>query len=100
MICPNFQVVLSFTLLFALVSAEAQLLTGGGLVGGLGAGGVGRGGLVGAVHPAVVGGGLVAGRGLVTCCGVGVDHIPSPTASVFIDISFGFIVTAGNERGG
>tara|TARA_R110002060_G_scaffold28506_1_gene38595 strand:+ start:594 stop:794 length:201 start_codon:yes stop_codon:yes gene_type:complete len=43
---------------------------------------------------------IVAGRGLVTCCGVGVDHIPSPTASVFIDISFGFIVTAGNERGG
>ena len=71
MICPNFQVVLSFTLLFALDSAEAQLLTGGGLVGGLGAGGVGRGGLVGAVHPAVVGGGLVAGRGLVGGLGAG-----------------------------
>ena len=71
MICPNFQVVLSFTFLFALVSAEAQLLTGGGLVGGLGAGGVGRDGLVGAVHPAVVGGGLVAGRGLVGGLGAG-----------------------------
>ena len=45
MICPNFQVVLSFTFLFALVSAEAQLLTGGGLVGGLGAGGVALGGV-------------------------------------------------------
>ena len=71
MICPNFQVVLSFTFLFGLVSAEAQLLTGGGLVGGLGAGGFGRGGLVGAVHPAVVGGGLVAGRGLVGGLGAG-----------------------------
>merc|ERR550519_1466462 len=64
------KVVLSFTFLFALVSAEAQLLTGGGLVRGLGAGrlalgGVRGSGLVGAVHP-VVGGrpGLVGGLGV------------------------------------
>jgi hypothetical protein len=43
---------------------------------------------------------IVAGRGLGTLWGVGADHIPSPTASVFIDISFGFMVTAGNDRGG
>merc|ERR1711970_1594980 len=74
---PAMKVVLSFTSLLALVSAEAQLLAGNGQVGGLGTrgvavGGIGRGGLVGAVHPAVVGGGL--GGGLVGGVGVGVAH--------------------------
>merc|ERR1719470_245009 len=71
------KVVLSFTFLFGLVSAEAQLLTGGGLVGGLGAGrlavgGVRGSGLVGAVHPAVGGRpGLVGGLGRVGGLGLG-----------------------------
>jgi hypothetical protein len=45
---------------------------------------------------------IVAGLGLVTVCGVGEDHIPSPTDSTFMDISFGFMVTGGaaSERGG
>merc|ERR1711990_1364632 len=91
---PAMKVVLSFTTLLALVSAEAQLLAGNGLVGGLGTrgvavggigrgglvgavhpavavGGLGRSGLVGAVHPAVVGGGLIGGHGLAGGLGVG-----------------------------
>ena len=44
---------------------------------------------------------IVAGRGRGTLCGVVADdHIPNPTASVFIDISFGFMVTAGKDLGG
>jgi len=42
---------------------------------------------------------MVAGRGLLTVWGVGIeageDHMPSPTDSAFIDISFGFMVTGG-----
>ena len=43
---------------------------------------------------------IVAGRGLRVGCSVGEDHIPNPTDSVFIDISFGFIETGANDRGG
>jgi hypothetical protein len=45
---------------------------------------------------------IVAGLGLVTVWGVGDDHIPSPTGSAFIGISFGFMVAGGgaNDRGG
>merc|ERR1711990_1288176 len=83
---PAMKVVLSFTSLLALVSAEAQLLAGNGQVGGLGTrgvavGGIGRGGLVGGVgvgvaHPAIVGGGLVGGHGGVgRVSGLGIGRI-------------------------
>jgi hypothetical protein len=42
---------------------------------------------------------IVAGRGLATVGGVGDDHIPIPADSVFIDNSFGFMLTAGKGRG-